>query len=376
MYGLFVQRHAVCAAVTNKVSVLYVHPCNEVSNGKNYEIHTEFVNEVFEVIVYYRKVESKYIYSAFLKVFRYIWATFLAYSKIKEKIGKPDIVHINILTRASLIAVYLKIHHNIPFLITEHWSRYLPAVNHFKGLFRKIATKWIVKNAECITVVSNNLKEAMLSHGLFNHNYLVLANVVDTNAFKLSESTSNNKKKRIIHISCFEERSKNINGILRVLKRISDTRNDFECLLVGDGIDFEINKSLANSLDLKPPVVVFTGLKTGDQLVELLSTSDFLLLFSNFENMPVVISESFACGIPVIAPKIGGIPEMVFDWNGILIEPGNENELYAGINSMLNNELKFDKEKIREFAVATFGQKSVQQQLSKIYSQILHGSND
>ena len=82
------------------------------------------------------------------------------------------------------------------------------------------------------------------------------------------------------------------------------------CLLVGDGKDREIIEQSAHDLVLKN-IVQFTGLLEGEQLVDAYNKSMFTVLFSNFENMPVVISESFACGKPVIATRTGGISEFV-----------------------------------------------------------------
>ncbi len=82
-------------------------------------------------------------------------------------------------------------------------------------------------------------------------------------------------------------------------------RQDFELVLVGDGIDFEMIKSYAHELKLEDKVVTFTGVLTGKALVEEYQKSNFSVLFSNYENIPVVISESFACGKPFVSTNVG-----------------------------------------------------------------------
>ena len=78
-------------------------------------------------------------------------------------------------------------------------------------------------------------------------------------------------------------------------------------MLVGEGEDLEMLKSYAVELGLKSPRVQFRGLLTGKALVEAMRSASFLVLFSNYENMPVVVNEAFAVGIPVIATNTGGI---------------------------------------------------------------------
>lgn len=109
-----------------------------------------------------------------------------------------------------------KLHH-IPYLITEHWSRYLPG-NDFNGVIRKFVTRKVVKEAAMITTVTKNLGNAMKNHKLLNDNYKILPNVVDTNMFVPSKH--DNKTVKIIHISCFENKSKNISGLLDALKSL------------------------------------------------------------------------------------------------------------------------------------------------------------
>ena len=74
-------------------------------------------------------------------------------------------------------------------------------------------------------------------------------------------------------------------------------------------------------------MVSFLPAKTGRDLAEALQRHDALLMFSNFENQPVSVLEALACGLPVIATRVGTIPAMLAQNRGITVEPGNESEL-------------------------------------------------
>ena len=55
----------------------------------------------------------------------------------------------------------------------------------------------------------------------------------------------------------------------------------------------------------------FTGLLEGQKLADELASGDFLVMSSNYENMPVVILEALASGLPVVSTNVGGIKEMI-----------------------------------------------------------------
>jgi len=212
-----------------------------------------------------------------------------------------------------------------------------------------------------------NLAEAMKSHNLLNKNYLVLPNVVDTEEYTIALKKSDPGKKRFMHISCFEDRSKNISGILRTLCKVAETRTDFECQMVGEGIDLEKLKSYARDLGLNENLVKFTGLLENSEVVEAYQSAAFMVMFSNYENMPVVISEAFACGLSVIATAVGGIPEYINNQNGILVPCRDESSLLEAISFMLDHGAEFNRNQIRQKAVEIFGKEAVAKKLRELY---------
>ena len=266
----------------------------------------------------------------------------------------------------------LKICKGIPYIITEHWSRYLPDRNSFKGAFRKLLTRLVVKNAKAILPVSENLRQAMLAHKLLNNNYIVVNNVVDN--FLFSESpTVHRIKKRIIHVSCFDEEAKNVKGIIRATYELSKKRQDFELMLVGTGVDFQNVRQYTDTFNFPKGIIHFLGEKTSEEVANWIQNSDFFVLFSNFENSPVVISESLVCGKPVISSNVGGTPELINDSNGILINAGNEDELLNGMNYLLDNFQNYDSEIIKANARDKFSYENIGMQLTTIYKNSISG---
>ena len=359
MFGLFVQRHAEAAALFNDITVVYCQQTTDnrqqTSSKEKFEIVRTNENNVDTIRVYYKKPENKIL--SLIRFYR-------ANMKALKLCRKPDLIHVHILTRLGVIAWIQKILHNTPYIITEHWSRYLPG-NDFGGFLRKLFTKIVVRNAETITTVTENLAIAMKNHGLKNDNYVVLPNVVNLDMFHISKR--NNNPCKIIHISCFEDKSKNISGLLESLKIIDDKGIDFQCKLIGEGMDLNLMKEKAKELQLINKVS-FTGLLQGQALADELSSGDFLVLSSNYENMPVVILEALASGLPVVSTNVGGIKEMIDDTKGILVEPRNKEALTEAMIKMIETHKNYDANYLRNSVIEKYGYESVGRFLDSIYN--------
>lgn len=351
MFGLFVQRHAEAAALYNDVSVIYVHADENVK--EKYEIERSTSNNVNTIKIYYRKPKSKII-----SLIRFFNANKLALKQLK----KPDLIHVHILTRCGVIALWRKIVHGTPYIITEHWSRYLPG-NDFSGFLRKTMTKIIAKNATAVTTVTENLAKAMQNHGLKNKNYVVLPNVVDINLFKPIEKK--NSKAKIIHVSCFEDKSKNISGLIDALAILESRDVEYQCIFIGEGIDFDAMKEYA-ATKLNPLDIRFTGLLQGQALADEMASGDFLVLSSNYENMPVVILEALACGLPVVSTDVGGIKEMVDGNCGILV-PAKDSEKLADAMQTIITNLNYDTNTLRNKVLSKYSYEAVGNFLDGIY---------
>lgn len=359
MFGLFVQRHAEAAALYNDISVIYVHPDDNVNKYEivNESSGTDAINHISTIRVYYRKSKSKIV-----SIFRFFRANKLAL----KQLPRPDIIHVHVLTRLGVIALWQKIVHGTPYIITEHWSRYLPG-NDFNGFFRKKLTKLVVRHASVVTTVSENLAQAMHNHGLNNHNYMVLPNVVDVNVFKIAPHQ--NATPKIIHISCFEDKSKNINGLLESLKLLKDKNIPYQAVLIGEGMDYDMMRQKASDLQLNDRVS-FTGLLQGQELADVLANGDFLVLSSNYENMPVVIIEALACGLPVVSTNVGGISEIINESNGMLVPPRDVEKLADAMRQMLSKYPDYDANALRDSIIKKFYNESVGKLLNQIYKSL------
>lgn len=352
MLGLFVRKHA--HAVVRQgidVTVLYLHHDEHIRKEELVEQITDGVREVY---VYYPHALG------FLKAYRH------GYQYIKRKWGRPDLCQLNILSKNGILPLYLWKRFRTPYIIIEHWSGYLPMnrSHAIPGGWHKRLMQLICRNAQVVMPVSNSLQQAMQECGFECRRWQVIHNVVDDFFYKPYPRPTG-KPIEIAHVSCFENKSKNIKGLLRSIKELASLRFDFHVTMIGTGIDFDQDVAYAQQLGLSS-LVTFTGELPPEQVCQTLQSSQLFVLFSNYENAPVVISESLAMGIPILATNAGGIPEMVNSDCGRLVSAGNEQELTKTLNEMMDQLSQYESEKIKALG-HKYSFEEVGQTLIKIY---------
>lgn len=369
MFGLFVKRHFEAVGNYHQTQLIYVHPVANLSVGYQTEIN-RFGN-CSEIIIYYRDSNVRLpVIKQLHKGWKFLVAFYKGYREVKKNRFDFNFIHVHVLTRMGIIAWWINILRGIPYGISEHWSRYLPATNGFNGFLRKWITRKIVKKASFVSTVTENLHQAMLGYGLKNPNYFVLPNVFNPKLI-LKENVKKNDVFTFIHVSTFEDKSKNISGIIRVIAELSKQRNDFRFYFIGDGLDFQQMQSYAKSTIQDSSVYKFTGLLEDKALAKEILVAHVMIVFSNYENFPVVINEALAFGIPILTTRVGGIPEVINSSNGILIEAGDEKALLSEMNNFLNKKYQFQNELIANEFKNKFSSKNIGNLLKKKYLEAL-----
>jgi glycosyltransferase involved in cell wall biosynthesis len=367
--GIFIERHAEAVSLYNELAVLAILP-GETSSGLKPVIDDNADHPGFTVIRYFYKPSHCKIrpIAGLINLLKFFVRSFAGYRYISRHCGPFDLIHVHILTRAAITAFLLNLLTGIPYIISEHWTRYIPENGGFTGIGRKALTRLIVKRASAVTTVSTFLKNAMEDCALRNKNFIIIPNTVDTTLFTIKGERAVTGKKRILHVSNFNERAKNIHGILRVIKILYEQRKDFEILFTGgrEPALGEVRK-YASGLGLESPVVLFKGPVPADELADAYRESSFLLMFSNFESFCIVIPEALACGTPVLATAVGGLPEYFSTNAGRLVSPGNEQELLDNLNFMLDHYPEFDPAELRSFIEGRFGLIAVGRQFEELY---------
>lgn len=300
-------------------------------------------------------------------------------SYIKKRFFEPDLIHLHVTYPLGQVALLWKKLFGYKYVLTEHWTIYQPQnQNVLVGKLKRKIVK-IANNAELIMPVSLDLQHCMEGHGVHNR-FRVIYNLVNTDMFKLRPCIDSNRrtclgrndmhgqKKHILHISTLRDEAKNFSGILRTIERLRQQRDDFELHVIHDYEAPEF-KTFVKDHNLSD-CVIFHGKKTSAEVAEAYQQADFFVLFSNFENLPCVIVEAFASGVPVLSTAVGGIAEILSPERGILIPQGDENALLQGMNQLLDHCHEYDREAIRDYAIKSFAAQNIGKQIFETYQEV------
>jgi glycosyltransferase involved in cell wall biosynthesis len=360
--GKFVHRHAEAISQYSNVTVLHV--CfDKNQRGSNFEIIEETKGNISIIYIYIKKqitILGKFV--SYLKAYK------KGFAIVSEKYGKIDIIHANVIFPSGLVVLFLRSYKKIPIVFTEHWSGYLPDNPRKIELWKKYIIKEIIRKSSYILPVSENLKRAMLRLGL-KGKYQVIPNAVDTNIFTAHYRDIPSNKK-ILHISSLQDSSKNVSGILRVIKKLSAFRTDFSLHIISNGNQRPFIEQAENLSVLNKQAFFHSG-KDTEEIAEIMHESDILILFSNYENLPCVLLEALSCGLPVIATDVGDISKYVKENYGQIVKPSDEEGLLYALDKMLDNLESYDRKSMHEFAEHKFSYKIVGKKFDDIYSDIL-----
>ena len=165
---------------------------------------------------------------------------------------------------------------------------------------------------------------------------------VDTQRFRPRPREASNTF-RILCIGTLHE-VKGQTYLIEACRILADAGIAFECTLVGDGVDRQRLEGQVRRLGLESRVR-FAGQRSSGEIATMLSTTDALVAPSvpasdgKKEGIPVVLMEAMSSGVPVVASRLTGIPELVRPGvSGLLVEPGDAAGIAAALMELERDE--------------------------------------
>lgn len=233
-----------------------------------------------------------------------------------------------------------------------------------------ILGKYQVSLPKFLIVNSKLAYERAIDHGISPDKVEFVRNVVETEMNGAKSSNASNIK--MLFVGRLDE-NKRPEHFVKLAAKITESYADVpvKFQIAGDG---ELRKKLENmalSFDLSADKLEFLGICSDMQKVY--EQADVLVSTSVREGTSNVILEAMANGLPVIATRSGGTPDILNDQRGFLVEPDNEKELINAATKLildkgLRNELG---ENGREFVKNNHSLERLQEQLSGIYERLI-----
>ncbi|HHS83917.1 MAG TPA: glycosyltransferase family 4 protein [Gammaproteobacteria bacterium] len=219
-----------------------------------------------------------------------------------------------------------------------------------KTYLRRKMIGWTLRNCDQVLSVSEALKAEMVNRlNVSPQRVTVIPNGIEEEIFyprdrnEMREVLGLEKQCQIAVCVARLEPVKGIDILVHAFARI---RRDGRLLvIIGDGEEMSRMKSLVEELGLSRSVLLL-GSKPHDEIPDWINAADLLILPSRTEGWPNTLMEAFSCGKPVVASRIGGVPEIINSpMLGIMTNPGDAEDLARGIEEGLARD--WDAEVIR-----------------------------
>lgn len=233
-----------------------------------------------------------------------------------------------------------------------------------------VICRHIIKKAVCMHIcTSRPTQKLLLSLGIQESKSIILPNGVNTDLF------SPCPKKRIENLILFVGRFKSVKGIHVLLSSLRHL--DIPCRLViiaPQSLDPEYSREILSQIGKEKKMgrheVEWIGAKYGDELVEWYQKASIFVCPSLRETFPLVIMEAMACGVPVVASNVGGIPEIIEDGiTGILVPTNFPEKMASTLEMLLSDRVLREKigQRGRELVVRKYSWKVIAKEMSRIY---------
>ncbi len=213
-----------------------------------------------------------------------------------------------------------------------------------------------LKSSKKIIAVSADLSSKITQMGINPKKILVLRNAVDINRFKPNNGTKMRNKygfkenETLLLFIGHLEPFKGIFELLDAFYEISKKNQNVKIIIIGEGHAEKKIKETVAKYNLSD-YITFTGKISPETIQNFYQMADIFVLPSYTEGLPLVVIEAMACGLPVVASCVGGIPEIVKNnINGFLVPPRNKEKLTQKLEFLINDE------KLRK----KFGEKSLE----------------
>ncbi len=237
-------------------------------------------------------------------------------------------------------------------------------------------TRWSIDESDSVTTVSQFLADQTRDVLSVDREINVIPNFIDPARASLAHAAGATARRWaqdgeaiLVHVSNFRP-VKRAMDVVEVFKRI---RRDFPArlLLVGDGPDRARIENDCRNCDLCDHIT-FVG--NTSQVEEILVGADLFILPSESESFGLAALEALACGVPVIATRVGGLPEVVEDGvNGHLLPVGDVEAMTAAARGLLEDRERWSRfsKAARGMAIHRFEEEAVVDQYRLLYQKIL-----
>jgi teichuronic acid biosynthesis glycosyltransferase TuaC len=211
---------------------------------------------------------------------------------------------------------------NIPAILVALGSD----VRQIPDPITRFLTRRAVRRADCILAVSEDLRLRTIAMGVPSDRVHTVINGRNSSVFYLRDQAAAREELQIpadVELIVFVGRLvlvKRLGDLVSAARTLAVTHSSLRIVCIGDGPSLEKLTQSVRRMRLTE-VVRFIGAKSPPEIAKWLAACNVFCLPSQSEGSPNVIFEALACGRPVVATDVGGIPSLLDSQSGILVKP-------------------------------------------------------
>lgn len=233
---------------------------------------------------------------------------------------------------------------------------------------KKAKIREMFNKADILVVLSESWRNYFRGLGIPDEKIVILHNI--TAYPTIVPATKNENKVRLLFMGEIGPRK----GVFDLLKSIGNHREELK-----DKIELRIG---GNKMEDKLMATIheyglesfvhFEGFVANEKKIELLNWANVFVLPSHNEGLPISILEAMSYKMPIISTPVGGIPEVVDESNGVLVTPGDDQQIYEAIIKYVDNQEMIEQQGQSSFKkVETYMPDYVLNHLKQIYEGLL-----
>ena len=361
--GIFYRDQAeALAAENNQVGFIAINPISIKSILQSRKLKlgfSKFTDKKVKTLIY------KYISIPKFPAYTVLKASKRGIKMVEEYIrenGKPDIIHVHCY-ESGILAIEVKKKYNIPFVVTEHSSRF--GKNQLSEKMIRFARKTF-ENSDLNIAVSIGFVELLST--MFKVEFKYIPNIVDVDQFSINKDKVDNPF--IFFNAAGLNENKNHKLLLNSFSQIAHKHANVKLRIAGKGpLENEL-KDLVIDLGIEDKVC-FLGEISRKEIQTEMSNSHVFVLSSKLETFGVVLIESLSSGVPVVSTKCGGPESIIVDSiYGELCEQ-NIKSLNLAMEKVFINHSDYNSDILRTYVIDNFSNHSIAKLLLETYQYVL-----
>lgn len=290
--------------------------------------------------------------------------------------SNADVIQIAGLQLDGILTMYASKKAKVKTIVAVHGRMTeSPAIRGMKKLFYEIGEKWTVDNADASFGVSDYVSSWKICKSAPNY-YGTIYNL-PPQVKKMNKKDREETRKHlgltesdIVFISTGRiTREKGFDTLWEAIKRVDNTL-PIKYVIVGDGEFLQQWKEEVQGTNFENKII-FLGYQK--DVNEFLNASDAFIICTKHETLCISLLEAGMYGLPLIATDVGGIPEIVNDQNGVLVECEDVEGFANAITAVACNREKREKysKAAMEYISTKFSEKEILNRLGQLYEMVL-----